>query len=95
MDAFLDKWYIFKSRKFWAFVGAVATVLITSSSIHPYPIQAVLMSIVALTISYIGTVAWEDTATKAAEATQTTTVTAPGASDVTVTQPDSDAGRPS
>lgn len=99
MDAFLDKWYIFKSRKFWAFVGGILSLYLATSQMHPFPIDTFVQGLVALVLGYIGTVAWEDSAAKKAEATvqaanvtaaatqATTTVSTPGGSDVTVTAP--------
>lgn len=99
MDAFLDKWYIFKSRKFWAFIGGVLSLYLATSQMHPFPVDTFVQGLVALVLGYIGTVAWEDSADKKAQATvqaanvtaaaqtTTTTVTTPGGSDVTVTAP--------
>jgi hypothetical protein len=96
MDAFLDKWYIFKSRKFWAFITGVLSLFQACYQIHPFPIQTFVLGLVTLILGYIATVAWEDNAQKNADAlveaakitamaTQsTTTVSMPGSSDVTV-----------
>lgn len=95
MDAFLAKWHFLKSRKFWTMIGAVVTLLVTASNQDPYPIDTVIQGLVAIVLGYMGTVAWEDTASKKAigeiakaeSDAQTTTVSTPGESDVTVTAP--------
>lgn len=96
MDAFLDKWYIFKSRKFWAFIGGVLSLYLATAQMHPFPIDTFVQGLVALVLGYITTVAWEDSAAKKADATveaanvtaaatqATTTVSTPGTSDVQV-----------
>lgn len=87
MDAFLSRFWWLKSRKLWAFVGTVVTILTAAASQDPYPIDTVIQGIVAALLGYMGTVAWEDTARAKAEAPPVTTVTTPGASDVTVIAP--------
>lgn len=87
MEVFLDKWHFLKSRKFWTMIGAVVTLLVTAANQDPYPIDTVIQGLVAIVLGYMGTVAWEDTASKkAAGAVNAAAMTAsqPGASAVAI-----------
>lgn len=99
MTAFLDKYWFLKSRKFWVFIGAVISLYFATARVQPFPVETFIQGVVALALGYMGTVAWEDTAAKKAEATiaaanvtaaaqtATTTISTPGTSDVQVTAP--------
>jgi hypothetical protein len=81
-------YYVLLSRKFWMAVIGLILVLITAWSQEPYPTDAVVTAIMGVVAAYIGSVALEDGMSKQAEAkAQTTTVSTPGESDVTVTAP--------
>lgn len=87
MDGFLDRFHFLKSRKFWAFIGGIISILGAAFQAEVFPTQEVIAGITALVLGYMGTTAWEDTARAKAEAAPTTTVTTPGTSDVQVTTP--------
>lgn len=92
MDEFLNKFYFLKSRKFWAFIGGIITILSAAFQAEVFPTQEVITGIVALVLGYMGTTAWEDTARSQAESkAATTTVSTPGTSDVQVTKSDTSA----
>lgn len=87
MDAFLDKFHFLKSRKWWAFIGGVFGILSAAFQAEVFPVQEVIMGIVALVLGYMGTTAWEDTAMKKAMMAPMTTVETPATTDVTITAP--------
>lgn len=87
-------YYVLLSRKFWMAVIGLIMVVVTAWGQDPYPTDSVVTAIMGVVAAYIGSVALEDGMSKQAEANATkTTVTTPGASDVSVTTP-SDANPP-
>jgi hypothetical protein len=77
MDEFLDKFHFLKSRKFWAFIGGVISILSAAFQADVFPVTEVITGITALVLGYMGTTAWEDTAMKKALAAPTTTIETP------------------
>lgn len=77
MDEFLNKYYFLKSRKFWAFIGGIVSILTAAFQAPVFPVQEVITGITALVIGYMGTTAWEDVATKKAMMAPMTTVETP------------------
>lgn len=81
-------YYVLLSRKFWMAAIGLIMVVVTAWNQDPYPTDAVVTAIMGVVAAYIGSVALEDGMSKQAEAkAQTTTVSTPGESDVTVTAP--------
>lgn len=96
-------YWVLQSRKFWsAVVGLVAILymsLVNGAELDPDTVVNAILGIVA---AYMATTAWEDSSkaeaagrVSAAEtAASTTTVSTPGASDVTVTKSDENPTQP-
>lgn len=77
-----------QSRKLWAAIVGLIFIIVNAAlngeQIDPNTVTNAVMGIVA---AYMASTAWEDGQKARAEAAPTTTVTTPGASDVTVIAP--------
>lgn len=88
MDAFLERFWWLKSKKVWAFIIGFVTIAAAAFQVEPFPYEDFTMKVLGLVAAFIGGNALEDGMKANAQAkAQTTTVSTPGESDVTVTAP--------
>lgn len=86
-------YYVLQSRKFWsAVVGLIAIVYVAWHSGTALDPDTVVNAILGIVAAYMGATALEDG--MSARAANRTTVSTPGASDVTVTSGDSTSTQP-
>lgn len=81
-------YYVLLSRKFWMSVIGLILILVTAWQQDPFPTDAVVTAIMGIVAAFVGATALEDGMSKQAESkATTTTVSTPGASDVSVIAP--------
>lgn len=95
MDAFLNKFWWLKSKKVWAFIIGVVGITGAAFQMDVFPYVDYTTKLVALIVGFQASNAVEDGMKANAEAkAQTTTVSTPGESDVTVIAPDASVTQP-
>lgn len=88
MDAFLERFWWLKSKKVWAFIIGLVGLTAAAFQVEPFPYADYTMKLVALIVGFQGSNALEDGMKAQAESkATTTTVSTPGASDVSVIAP--------
>lgn len=88
MDAFLARFWWLKQKKVWAFIIGLVGITGAAFQTDPFPYVDYTTKLVALIVGFQATNALEDgMKAQATSKATTTTVSTPGASDVTVVAP--------